>query len=58
MLDTSPQTAPALSHPGFARMFAPNRLSLGLMLPTSPLVNGVPDMSRQIEIAQRADALD
>ncbi|MEM6357301.1 MAG: LLM class oxidoreductase, partial [Pseudomonadota bacterium] len=60
MLDTNvldPATTPALRHRGFARMFAPDRLSLGLMLPTTPLVNGVPDMSGQLDIAARADEL-
>lgn len=44
-------------HPGFARMFQPDRLTLGLMQPMTPLINGVPDMAGQLALAARADAL-
>lgn len=44
-------------HPGFARMFRPDRMTLGLMQPMAPLVDGVPDMTGQLDLAARADAL-
>ncbi|MGA3843667.1 LLM class oxidoreductase [Ralstonia nicotianae] len=42
-------------HPGFARMFQPGRLTLGLMLPTAPLDHGIPDMTGQLDLAADAD---
>lgn len=42
-------------HRGFARMFQPGRLTLGLMLPMAPLENGVPDMTGQLDLAADAD---
>ncbi len=44
-------------HLGFQRTFQPGRLSLGLMMPMSPLDGGIPDMSDQIGLAKRADEL-
>ncbi|MEM7522901.1 MAG: LLM class oxidoreductase [Pseudomonadota bacterium] len=46
-----------LSHPGFARIFAPERTTLGLMFPMAPNVDGVADMRGQLDLARRADAL-
>lgn len=43
------------THPGFARMFQPGRLTLGMMLPMAPLVNGIPDMRGQLELAAEVD---
>lgn len=45
----------SVQHRGFARMFQPNRLTLGLMLPMAPLVNGIPDMAGQLDLAADAD---
>ncbi|MEM7727926.1 MAG: LLM class oxidoreductase [Pseudomonadota bacterium] len=48
---------PALAtHPGYARTFQSGRLTLGLMFPMGPLVDGVPDMRGQVALAQRAEA--
>ncbi|WGF90282.1 LLM class oxidoreductase [Marinivivus vitaminiproducens] len=44
-------------HKGFNRMFRPGAMTLGLALPVAPLVNGVPDMSGQLERAAEADRL-
>lgn len=43
------------THPGFARMFRPGRLTLGMMLPMAPLENGRPDMRGQLELAAEVD---
>ncbi|MCG8443479.1 MAG: LLM class oxidoreductase [Caulobacterales bacterium] len=48
---------PIPPHPGFARVFAPGRTTLGLMFPMAPLENGVADMSGQSALAARADQL-
>ena len=50
-------TTPAIQHPGFARVFARDALTLGLMLPMAPLKDGVPDMTGQLDLAARADRL-
>lgn len=42
-------------HKGFARMFRPGGMTLGLMLPMAPLTNGVPDMTGQLDLAVAAD---
>ncbi|XWN32366.1 MAG: LLM class oxidoreductase [Devosia sp.] len=47
---------PALRHPGFARVFAPSRLTLGLMMPAAPAKDCVPHLRGQLEMASRADA--
>lgn len=52
----SVQTVPA-SHPGFARAFAPGRLTLGFMFPMGPSPDGIPDMADQLALAQRADEI-
>lgn len=44
-------------HNGFSRTFAPDQLSLGMMMPTAPLENGVPDMDGQLNQAARIDEL-
>ncbi|AOZ02460.1 LLM class oxidoreductase [Cupriavidus sp. USMAHM13] len=49
--------SPSGQHRGFARMFQPDRLTLGLMLPLAPLENGIPDMRGQLDLAARADRL-
>lgn len=49
---------PVLSrHPGFRRMFAPGRLTLGLMHPLEAYSGSVATMAGQIPLAQRAEAL-
>lgn len=48
---------PAINHPGFNRMFQPSKLTLGMMLPMAPLVNGVPNMAGQLDLAAHADQL-
>lgn len=48
---------PNASHTGFSQTFASGKLSLGLMMPTAPLVNGVPNMVGQLDQARRIDAL-
>ena len=48
---------PHRSHPGFSRVFAPGRMTLGFMMPMAQLGNGVPDMTGQLELAARVDAL-
>jgi luciferase-type oxidoreductase len=48
---------PAINHPGFNRMFQPGKLTLGMMLPMAPLVNGVPNMAGQLDLAAHADRL-
>lgn len=45
------------SHVGFSRTFAPGKLSLGMMMPTAPLVHGVPNMTDQLTQAARIDEL-
>ncbi|MBA8841304.1 LLM class oxidoreductase [Ochrobactrum sp. RH2CCR150] len=48
---------PAINHAGFNRMFQPSKLTLGMMLPMAPLVNGVPNMAGQLDLAAHADQL-
>lgn len=58
--DIEPLTEPAFNG-GFARMFAPGRLTLGLMFPIEAygLTSwDMPTMTGQIELAQRAEACD
>ncbi|HEY0124973.1 MAG TPA: LLM class oxidoreductase [Rhizobium sp.] len=38
-------------------MFQPRKLTLGMMLPMAPLVNGVPNMAGQLDLAAHADQL-
>ncbi|WP_185982618.1 LLM class oxidoreductase [Aureimonas mangrovi] len=45
------------THPGFAKVFQPGRLTLGFMMPLARLENGVPDMTGQLELASRVDEL-
>lgn len=44
-----------LAHRGFARTFAPEKLTLGLMFPMAPLLEGVPDMVGQLDLGVQAD---
>ncbi len=46
-----------INHPGFNRMFQPGKMTIGMMLPMAPLVNGVPDMAGQLDLAAQADQL-
>lgn len=46
-----------LNHPGFNRMFQPGKMMIGMMLPMAPLVNGVPNMAGQLDLAAQADQL-
>ncbi|MEQ8825205.1 MAG: LLM class oxidoreductase [Filomicrobium sp.] len=46
---------PPTTNPGFAQVFQPDHLTLGLMFPMAPLTDGVPDMSGQLDLARRAD---
>lgn len=48
---------PHQRHPGFRRVFAPGRMTLGFMMPLTQLDNGVPNMTGQLELAERVDAL-
>lgn len=49
---------PTLSrHPGFRRMFAPGKLTLGLMHPLEAYSGSVATMANQIPLAQKAEAL-
>ncbi len=49
---------PVLSrHPGFRRMFAPGKLTLGLMHPLEAYSGSVATMANQIPLAQKAEAL-
>lgn len=52
------QYLPLQGHGGFRRTFRPGALSLGLMMPMSPLTDGIPNMSGQIDLARRADELN
>ncbi len=47
--------ATAICHPGFNRMFQPEKMTIGMLLPMAPLVNGVPDMVGQLNLAVQAD---
>ncbi|MGA4844538.1 LLM class oxidoreductase [Streptomyces sp. G45] len=51
MNDVSVRTA----HPGFGRMFAPERLTLGLFLPLWPYAGDMRAMAGQAEAIERAD---
>ncbi|MFE0172396.1 LLM class oxidoreductase [Streptomyces sp. NPDC059002] len=44
------------AHPGFGRMFAPGRLTLGLFLPLWPYAGDMKAMAGQAEVIKRADA--
>ena len=48
---------PHHSHPGFRKVFAPGRMTLGFMMPMAQLGNGMPDMTGQLELAERVDQL-
>jgi luciferase-type oxidoreductase len=48
---------PLKHHPGFRRIFAEGRLTLGFMFPVVRVENVMPDMTGQIDIASRIDAL-
>lgn len=45
------------NHPGFARMFTPGRLTLGLFFPIEAFQGSNPTMQNQVALAQRAEAL-
>jgi luciferase-type oxidoreductase len=44
-------------HPGFARIFAPARLTLGFMFPMTRVEGVFPDMRDQLAMAAKSDAL-
>lgn len=50
-------TRHAQNHIGFDRVFRPDATTLGLMFPMAPLKDGVADMTGQLDLARRADAL-
>ena len=43
------------SNPGYRRMFAPGRLTVGLFFPIEAYAGDRPTMDRQVELAERAD---
>lgn len=45
------------THPGFRRMFAPGRLTVGMLFPIEAYKGDVPLMQRQVELAQSAERL-
>lgn len=51
-----PLAAPR-AHPGFASLFRSDRLSLGVFFPIEAFQGSAPTMARQVELAQRAEAL-
>lgn len=51
---TDPYPLPQ-EHPGFARMFAPGRLTVGLFLPLWPYAGDMRGMAGQGEVVRRAD---
>jgi luciferase-type oxidoreductase len=51
-----PLTAPR-AHPGFASLFRTDRLTLGVFFPIEAFEGSSPTMARQVELAQRAEAL-
>lgn len=55
--DTSPALWTPPETPAFRRMFARDQLTLGLMFAIDNYDGDMPDMSRQLELAQRADEL-
>ena len=52
----APVAAARLSNPGYARMFAPGRLTLGVFFPIEAFAGDTPHMHGQVELAQRAEA--
>lgn len=55
--DTPPTPYVAPDSPGYRRMFARDRLTLGLFFAIDNYDGDMPDMSRQLELARRADEL-
>jgi len=47
----------AAGHPGFHRIYAPERLTLGFMFPVVQVADVCPDMSGQLALARRIDEL-
>lgn len=47
--------APPTSNPGYRRMFAPGRLTVGLFFPIEAYPGDRPTMARQVDLAERAD---
>lgn len=47
----------ASGHPGFRRMYAPNRLTLGFMFPVVQVADVFPNMTGQLDMARRIDTL-
>ena len=45
------------AHPGFASIFRSDRLTLGVFFPIEAFEGSSPTMARQVELAQRAEAL-
>lgn len=57
-MDTPAQEAAgAVAHPGFRRIYAPGRLTLGFMFPVARVPDVFPDMSDQLALARRIDEL-
>jgi len=56
-LEHNDPARPLKHHPGFRRIFAEGRLTLGFMFPVVRVENVMPDMTGQIDIASRIDAL-
>lgn len=52
----SEQTTAAPSAPGFQRMFAADRLTLGLFFPIEAFSGDIPAMEGQVELARQAEA--
>lgn len=52
----APVAATRLANPGYARMFAPGRLTLGVFFPIEAFAGDTPQMNGQVELAQRAEA--
>lgn len=48
---------PLSSHPGFAQVFKPDRMTLGFMMPLARLDGGMPNMAGQLELASLVDDL-
>lgn len=55
MLNANPRRSPQ-TNPGFARVFQPGRLSLGLMFPIEAFDGDTPTMQHQVELARSAEA--
>jgi luciferase-type oxidoreductase len=55
-LFTPAPSRPRRANPGYARMFAPGRLTLGVMFPIEAFEGDTPSMQGQVALAQRAEA--